>query len=555
MDNKKLIDDKLIELDPLYKTMDEAEDLIFGEWAGLKNPGGQAYADVFKVICNDAAVHTNAIMSDLVSSSWQLTVGGDGVTKTTISAVEGFGNALTDQMDESIFNRTGKSGGIYATQCARIVTRVWLGKIIQVSIKDGKFFVDVKDLDMRYCPFEYGEWAAPIYWRSEAACMKEWWYKDSLKLDSKKNEIRNFWNKDVNEIYVAGNKVAEQQNTYGVLPFVITLPVTGFELRGEDYLENDAPSVIWLNRDLYTEKNAILSIAKTKALNILFPGQEQEKESPTDTADPIPGVNQVQVVPKGGRHQPVNQLDLNQAYGSFKQDIETLLAQGGLNKIDLGNMSEGASALLVTTQSQIRDKFTRPLLDALARDKAGDIRLAIQEYQALAGTESSKPLEIGSTGMKKRFSPAQLGDPSTYYIKYRGMINDPKQDIANIAVSNAAAQTLPLEYRLENIIKVEDPPAIIRKLRIEQLANADPIAALLVSAIDLSEEAETKEGVDAEVLYLLAKRATERACSMMKQAAMPQQGIQEAVSPKPQMTQKPNSQGISALGANPGALR
>src|SRR3972149_12323165 len=124
---------------------------------------------------------------------------------------------------------------------------------------------------MRYCVYEIGangyNWVAPKFTRSKGAIEKEY----GIVIRDNEAEVTDFWDDDVNEIWIDKKLVRSQKNPLGKPPFVIQAAATGFMLQDKGYLEHEGESIFMLDRDLYPELNRIASIEQTLNMKVLLP--------------------------------------------------------------------------------------------------------------------------------------------------------------------------------------------------------------------------------------------------------------------------------------------
>ncbi|MBA7610203.1 hypothetical protein ES703_17409 [subsurface metagenome] len=135
------------------------------------------------------------------------------------------------------------------------------------------------------------------------------------------------------------------------------------------------------------------------------------------------------------------------------------------------------------------------------------------------------------------------------------MSQSKKQEIVNLAMFTAARGELPLEVRLKDILKADDPDGIMRKLDIEAAKRADPAIGLFEMAIRYAEEAEDLEGDDAEAKKIQSMMLTERGCAIIRQRTQQPEPLPEEAT-VPEVEEK--GAGVESLvpllgGGTPGA--
>ncbi|GAH19145.1 unnamed protein product, partial [marine sediment metagenome] len=260
---------------------------------------------------------------------------------------------------------------------------------------------------------------------------------------------------------------------------------------------------------------------------------------------------------KGEKHILLERGDLNQAFRVARAEGNRDLQMGGVNDIDLGNVSQTVSAVWITEQSEIRNKLIMPRLKALSSFRQQLGRMMIKQYKIISEKAKKAPSEIliGVPGRKRKYTVQQLGDPDTYTIRNELMSQSKKQEIVNLAMFSASRGDLPLELRLKDILKADDPDGIMRQLDIEEAKRADPAIGLFEMAIRYAEEAEELEGADAEAKKIQSMMLTERGCAIIRQRTQVPEALPEEAT-VPQVEKE--GAGVESLvpllgGGTPGA--
>ncbi len=205
------------------------------------------------VTLNDPAVFANAVIADLMRAKRQIVV--EGLSDAQNHAVEQFGNDAFAQADEYLSAKFGIAN-LWSWLCNHVCLRSLIGVRWIVTAVDGEYRTDCLPVDMRWCPFVLGQWAANITFRNASDIRRvpgeagRQPTSSSRSFPAKEPGVADFWNKEVNEVWVSGEKVFEQPNPFGYPPFVIILPSTGFMLRSKGYLAHEAEDLLFLNREL-----------------------------------------------------------------------------------------------------------------------------------------------------------------------------------------------------------------------------------------------------------------------------------------------------------------
>jgi hypothetical protein len=516
MDTNSLIDSRLLELQELYSRMDATKNLVYlTPYTLMKLDGKSKIERAISVTMNNPAVFANAVISDLVQAKRQIVV--EGLTDEQNHDIETFGENAFAQADEILTRRSGQSG-LWGWLCNHVCIRATIGARWITTFVNNEFTVDCLPVDMRYCPYVFGrdglKWAANISYRDASSIKEEY---PTANVTGRDIEVRDYWDCEKNEVWIDGRLALRQNNPFEKVPFVIVLPATGFMLRDKGYLAHEAEDLLAFNRGLYDELNRTVSIEQTLGMDIIEPAMEQESSDGDLHTDELPLPGQTLKVKKGERHLLVPRGDLNNATVTARQDIQKAIEQGGINDIDLGNVSQRVSAVWITEQTIIRSKFEEPRLQALATFYQQAHRMLIEQTLKTVGNRSDLKVNVGKAGKKRGYSPQRFGDPTQYTITYRYMTHSKKEEIANLAIAQAARGILPLSVILKDILMAEDPAGIMRELETEEAHRADPAIALFEMALQYAEEAESLEEPEADIKKLQSMMLTERGCSVIQQ--------------------------------------
>jgi hypothetical protein len=516
MDTNCQIDKRLLELQELYARMDATKNLVYlTPYTLMKLDGKSKIERAISVTMNNPAVFANAVISDLVQAKRQIVV--EGLTDEQNHDIETFGENAFAQADEILTRRSGQSG-LWGWLCNHVCIRATIGARWITTFVNNEFTVDCLPVDMRYCPYVFGrdglKWAANISYRDASSIKEEY---PTANVTGRDIEVRDYWDCEKNEVWIDGRLALRQNNPFEKVPFVIVLPATGFMLRDKGYLAHEAEDLLAFNRGLYDELNRTVSIEQTLGMDIIEPAMEQESSDGDLHTDELPLPGQTLKVKKGERHLLVPRGDLNNATVTARQDIQKAIEQGGINDIDLGNVSQRVSAVWITEQTIIRSKFEEPRLQALATFYQQAHRMLIEQTLKTVGNRSDLKVNVGKAGKKRGYSPQRFGDPTQYTITYRYMTHSKKEEIANLAIAQAARGILPLSVILKDILMAEDPAGIMRELETEEAHRADPAIALFEMALQYAEEAESLEEPEADIKKLQSMMLTERGCSVIQQ--------------------------------------
>lgn len=494
-----LIDNKIAELTDLYTRMDDTRDLLYLTPYEMKGFDDKKLNNVMNVTTNRPAVIVQNLVSDLMSAKWQVVV--EGVSQRQQHYIESFAQDGLDQIDEQL----GISGGytLFDWFANHVCSRGIIGARFITTIDKDKYEIDCLPVDMRWCPFEFGkkalEWGANRTFRSAAQIKKDYpeWEGSAANYwfggYSKDIEVRDFWNTKVNEVWIGGNKVKEQKNPFGQVPFVIVLPASGFMLRDSGYMKYEAEDALFLDINLFKTESQILTIQQTLGFgSIKPPYQKIVKQMDGEPPDAPPDINETIKVGEGEEYKLLPRGDVNRAFMTAHQDIQALIEQGARTYGDLGSAGLDRPGVWFTAQNEIRNKALMPRLKALARAKEQTIRMLIEQYRVLAKQTKKEKIEIGRSGKRRSYSIQQIGDPKDYFVSCSLKPQSKAQDVENLAQAITAKQLgMPMKQILTNILQVEDPDGVMREIEVEQAENANPVLKYANQGLRLIEQAES----------------------------------------------------------------
>jgi len=542
--------------------MDESRDFVYMEKFKLRNfQNTHDLKNVINVTGNSPAVFANAIVSDLISAKWQTVVEGN-ITSKEAHKIEQFVDDNFDQADEMLLDTYGIPS-LYDWLCSHVCIRSLIGVRWMSMIVDGDYKVDCLPVDMRWTPFVLNSWVGDIMWKSPDDLEVELEEYEKIQKEIKGSEykkfgisgkedleLRDYWTKDTNEIWVKKQKVFVQPNTLEMIPFVIVFPSAGFMLRDKEYLAHHAEDLFFLNRGLYNELNRSLSVEQTLGMDVLFPPMEQEQdEYGSHPADKVPQSGEVLPVRKGELHKPVPRGDINRASLTARSDISKQVEMGGISDAELGAASLDRAGIWFAKQFEIRHKLEKARFGALATMKAGLARLMIK--QVLKSAEGGHKILVGKRGRKNEYDLSVLGDPDKYRISYKFMSSSKEMEIVNLAQAQAARGIVPMKRIVTDIMQAEDPAGWLNELELEKAKEANPAIALAEMAVRYAEEAEDiDDETEADLKKLQSMMLVHDYKMMMRQRMQPKP-VEQA---SQKITPEPGRSNLQGLVALPGLL-
>jgi len=539
MDTMTLVNNRITAMNELNSRQDKTAKLLL--WNDtpyeLTRPDGKTKLDdAISITPNLPRVFAHGVISDLIGGKWQTVVEGN-IPKKMPHIIESFVDDNLAQADELLLTRYGipsLHGWLSNHVCARwAIGARWLSSVV-----DNDYKIDCLPVDMRWCPFEFGEdglwWVCNILFKSKSFLQNK--FPDAIitSTDGTDIEVRDFWDGEKNELWIDRKLVKTDKNSLGYPPFVIVIPPTGFMLRDRGYLKHEGEDILFLNAGLYEELARSLSLEQTSGYAGLYPAYEYETKNPdSKPAKPTPKIDETMKVPEGERHQPVPRGDLNKAGQTARVDIQDMLSQGA--PLSPRQYNTPPSAVLLAGETEMVARLQNARKDALGIFRSQLARMMIDQF--IKAGKGKSELLVGKRGRKVKYSVSQLGNPDDYTISYRLLVKSKRQEMANLAEFSAAYGRLPLKWNLTNILMVDDPDGIIKELELEEAKKADPAIALFEMAIRYAEQAkEVEDEKEADVLKLQSMMLTERCVAIIEQRRQP-------VTPElPEKAQTPQSE-------------
>ncbi len=525
---------RITQLKPLYDRMDKTRNRVYNTpyvMPDLADPL-RPMDNVISVTMPFGAIIANTVINDLMTSFRQTIVDGS-ISARTQRLIEGFIEDNREEADEALVN-SNWHGTLFEIWCNHVCIRSYIGVRWVSQIIDGKYVVNAMPVDMRYAPWEYGNdglnWMAPVSFRTRAEL--EVVYADiikekSISLSGESTslfEVGDYWDSEKKELWINKVLALEQKNPLGEVPFVIGAPATGFMLRDRHYIEHDAEDILYLIRGILDELNRTASIEQTKGAETIRPAYEEltEKHPDSSPAEQPPTTGQTRKAQKGLGWNLLKTPDINQAFLTGRADLLRAVEMGGVNDIDLGNVSQTVSAVWITAQAGIRKKFSGPRLKAITQGDQQLARMMIRQTQNVEELESGSPdIVVGGMGRQRTYKADKLGDPKQYSIRIALRSQSKTEEIANLAQFESAPD-LPYEWRLEHILGADDPKSIMRMKANEDSLELDPAQRFADLGSKLAREAEeTEDEQEKEVLNLRSMMNIERAVAILKQRLQP----------------------------------
>ena len=481
-------------LQPLYDRMDDDAELVRLEAYSLTDAAGNPVPNSISVTPNEPAVFANSVVAMIQETIWQASVEGD-ITAERERAIESFIYENLYRADTRLV-RMGQPK-MFPFLSNHIALRGWIGARWVSRMEGDSYIPDCMPLDMRYFSYERTSegllWGAYRTRRPVAAIEAEYGFLPDTT--DPMVDVVDYWDDTRECVYIKDELVLEQKHPFGAPPFVIQAAPAGFMFRDDEHIEFEGESIFMLNRGLYDEYSRLVSIDQTLAMHAVMPSYQKRyiEDMPEDQTPYPQGIGRVADVKAGEEYDLIQRPDINNASRTAHNNMSGALQRGGVNNLDLGNVTFPTSAVWISEQTDIRNKLVSPRMNALGAFYENLSRLMLEQV-ALGGFKGK--LDMKKYGRPMSFDVNKFGDPWEYDIKFRMMSRNRKQEVANITVAASARGLMSRETIVRDILNCEDPEAEINRLDNELAEEAEPALKLFRMAYSLADEAAQLDDID-----------------------------------------------------------
>jgi len=500
------VKDKEEQESELRKRMDNDRDLARLSAYSMKDIKGRNVPDVVNVTLNKPSVFASNVEAALNKAIEQVSViSEDPKCKTEVIADcvrAGFASAnararrqgkwpLNPYFDQQLCRR----GGAVARVAFRMAdAKDAKGKAIRVLIPD------ITPWDRRFAVYETGDdglsWAAYRTKRTKGDILSQ--YPDA-SISSQFAEVVDYWNNEVNAIYINNNLYLEQENTLGFVPVCVQNVTLGSMMSDEDDLKYQGESIFYMIRDAIPELNRLVSIMQTLNMIGIKPPKEWQsqggQQEPPDYTD-VMAAGSITASETGGGIKDINFGDLKNAAMYALQIIDKAITEGSLDIINVGDIpSGGLSAVALIQIGEGRDQIFLPRLAArgFLNQQIADMML----HQIILTGESS--VQIGTKGRARTFQVSQL--QGEYEVEFRYFVNSPKVDIARYQIAQSAmALGMSKQDVWKDIIQHPEYEEILKNSSRQEAEQLSPFVKALRIIRDLSESNDDDDQLAADIL-------------------------------------------------------
>jgi len=511
--NYKAFDAKRTDLKPIHDRMDVDEALYFlkpYKMMKLDKPS-EEMPDVVNVTLNDCLLYAVKAISILSGATMQPVIEGRKLKDKQTTLIEDFLSDLYYMIDELLEKRGIWGLGAFVDE--QIMIRGHVGCRPCLRIGEGGMLVpDVTPLDTRFFVPELGNkgivWGATWFTQTKEEIEREYNQPgDTLPRleENSENEVVDRWDSDFNTVFVNTEQVRKQPNTYGYPPLIYSVVHAGSMFYSKDAVEHRGESILWANRELWTEKNRTATILQTINVNALFaalqlhvskPGQ---KNKPTKSPYKQRTVHEVE---KGGGFEAMPVSDIKRATTLFYSILESDLQRGSLAAVDYGSLQFPLSSLAMAKLMGSRNDIFLPRLNTKAVFFQALSRMLIDQCIKL-----DQPIIVGPVGSENEYNPSDLkGD---YTIKYRFFTESAEDKVADFTIARDASAYYSRDTIRRDYLHDKDPDGEELKFMSQQAEMLDEVIFLYRRARALAEPVKKGEKVSVKnkiESFLLSQR-------------------------------------------------
>ena len=474
-----------------FKRMDDDRKLAILDPYEMKNIDGQKTPDVINVTMNEAEVFLGRAKSIMNGANMQRIVFGRGLSDKDTTTIEQFYHDIYYANDLMVANAFNTS--LYGFLIEQILIRGSITARVLMREDGDKFLPDISPFDTRYFVGESDSqglvWGAPRVVQSKTQIERD--YGIVLHGNNRAATIDDFWDDEVNEIYIADQRYLggtqsgiidsasyperELKHGLGYPPLIYMQSGAGLpSLMDADGLKYKGESIFSSNRGLIPELHRAASIFQTLTAMSFEGSYEYASDEGTEATPPKNfGVRRKQIpVDIGGGYKLIPINDVKNATRLFYNMLVGALQRGGLPNIDYGNLSFPLSAVAISKLTASKDAIFIPRLNALSLFFRAASQMIKKQY-----IQGGYKVELGEEGLEREYSTRDID--KKFGTKYAFHSASPEQNIANTAIGQQQkALGLSTHTIFTETLKLNDPEGEINKGRDEK-AEAGDIAITL----------------------------------------------------------------------------
>ncbi len=474
-DFKTLVND--LEKDPkafadIYKRMDQDMHLINLQRYVMMDSQTEPrpVPDIVNVTLNLPAFMATNILTDIGSASEQVVVESRDPEFDT-HFVEDFIGACTDAANE----RNKKLGWLSLNEFTdgQLAIRGRAARRVLFRNVEGKLVKDISNWDTRHVTYELGhdglQWAALHMKKSKDLVAAQY----GVLIAAQETDVLDVWTPTHNEIWVDGNKIIEQEHSYGFTPVIIEIVSlgSGGYLLDEHNKAAEGESIFFMIRTIVPELNRLASIMQTLNLKAVKPPMQYEsKEGGRATAPDYPEMGDVISTDISGGVKPINYGDAQRSAAIAQRTLMEAFEGGGITASELGLLGQpAASGVALLIAGEGRDRIFHPRLVSKGNLNVATARMGIkQTKQAFGGAT----IPIGTEGYEADFNLSKLD--GEYKIHYSYSIRSQQVEAGRASLAASFGNLIPDHSKRVDILHRDDPEGDERLLRAERAERTSP---------------------------------------------------------------------------------
>ncbi len=488
------------ELSGLFKRMDEDADLYHMKKYQMVDKIGALVPGVVNVTLNYLGVFAAQVLAAMMTAAQQIRVTGkdshglDLEDKVTVPIKE-FANALLNMGDANLRARGEMGLRPHAAEQidirGRVVARILLDNI------DGKLDVDIRPMDARY--FTYGmdkkgmKWSAYQSWRMPLRILDEY---PNAKVNEHGTDallVTETWDLEKEEIFVQKALVRPaRENKWGEVPNVLNVVPLGSSLRTatSEHTDRRGESIFYLVREMYDELNRLVSIVQTLNINVVAGALQYESRLGANATVPksVRELQTTTAVEIGGGLKLIPTADINEATRLARDILERLLQAGSLSLTNVGSLDFPLSAVALIEVGESQNQVFLPRLGTMGLFFQNIIEMAIRQLEIL----KMPVVDLGAKGHERAYKTEAL--TGAYDISLEYTVTSPQMDVARLAMASQAREAGYDELTImRDILAIEDPEEVMRRRKIQEAEELDPVLKLFRISEALIKERKNRE--------------------------------------------------------------
>lgn len=462
------IKDKEIEFGKLYERMDKDADLAKRKKYVMVDDQGKRIPNCDHVTLPKAAIFSNRANAITTAANQQIIVSGAGLKDDKTSKIETFYRNCYTIADDLL--RLRNMPPAFTFHSHNVNTRGRIGQRVIVEIdEEGKLKVDIVPMDYRFASYDFDDtglaWHSYKTTRSRSAI--EATYEIGVK--GKTGEVRDYWSREANYVYVDGEVVLSEANPNDEVPVAMSYSPAGLMFLDDDVEENRGESIFWLNRNMYAEANKIISVIQTLNSGALFPPLQKEYEEIPNEKPPSPlgGSRTIVPVKKGEMYHPMPREDVYQATKMAWSIVDSHIQQGSFSTIEFGTLQFPLSAVALENLAEGRELVLAPGLQSLSEMYLETCNKIKRQFVKLG-----KTVELKGKGKSASYSPSDIDIDCD--ISFRYFTGSRKYALAGISEAQAIGSLVSDDYKRRELIKIENPDEEASKLDAQTAEEMHP---------------------------------------------------------------------------------